>query len=290
MLESVWSQSLTCPNRLPGDDSMRTSQLNVGTSTDVSLKITEGDLSQLTASIRAPSGNEEPCLLKRLPNRHIGERSACRGYRGGRGLRWPAYCPLSTGISFTPKEVGEHVVSVRKSGKHVTNSPFKILVGPSEIGDASKVRVWGKGLSEGQTFQVAEFIVDTRNAGTSQPGIYLALHRFLSLSPAHEPRPHSSSPLWLHPPPLGFRDQLGFSLEPTGGNRMSPISQLSQLRESSAVLSLLVPTPWNPRGPQYGIFQNASVVGLDDKHWLTSRGTIFLSGHCTRLFWAESSS
>jgi MinD superfamily P-loop ATPase len=77
-----------------------------------------------------------------------------------------AYCPLSTGISFTPKEVGEHVVSVRKSGKHVTNSPFKILVGPSEIGDASKVRVWGKGLSEGQTFQVAEFIVDTRNAGT----------------------------------------------------------------------------------------------------------------------------
>lgn len=53
---------------------MRTSQLNVGTSTDVSLKITESDLSLLTASIRAPSGNEEPCLLKRLPNRHIGER------------------------------------------------------------------------------------------------------------------------------------------------------------------------------------------------------------------------
>ena len=51
---------------------MRTSQLNVGTSTDVSLKITETDLSLLTASIRAPSGNEEPCLLKRLPNRHIG--------------------------------------------------------------------------------------------------------------------------------------------------------------------------------------------------------------------------
>lgn len=76
---------------------------------------------------------------------------------------------LSTGISFTPKEVGEHVVSVRKSGKHVTNSPFKILVGPSEIGDASKVRVWGKGLSEGHTFQVAEFIVDTRNAGASCP-------------------------------------------------------------------------------------------------------------------------
>lgn len=58
-----------------GDDSItRTSQLNVGTAADVSLKIAETDLSSLTASIRAPSGNEEPCLLKRLPNRHLGEK------------------------------------------------------------------------------------------------------------------------------------------------------------------------------------------------------------------------
>ncbi|KAM8820778.1 filamin-C isoform 2-T2 [Eudromia elegans] len=132
--------------KITGDDSMRTSRLNVGTSTDVSLKITETDLSLLTASIRAPSGNEEPCLLKRLPNRHIG-------------------------ISFTPKEVGEHVVSVKKSGQHVTNSPFKILVGQSEIGDASRVKVWGKGLVEGRTFEVSEFIVDTRSAGYGGLGL-----------------------------------------------------------------------------------------------------------------------
>ncbi|KAI5617955.1 filamin-C isoform X4 [Silurus asotus] len=132
--------------KITGDDSMRTSQLNVGTASDVSLKITETDLSSLTASIRAPSGNEEPCLLKRLPNRHIG-------------------------ISFTPKEVGEHVVSVKKNGKHVTNSPFKIIVGQSEIGDASKVKVFGKGLVEGHTFEVAEFIVDTRNAGYGGLGL-----------------------------------------------------------------------------------------------------------------------
>ncbi|XP_042323728.1 filamin-C [Sceloporus undulatus] len=132
--------------KITGDDSMRTSQLNVGTSTDVSLKITESDLSLLTASIRAPSGNEEPCLLKRLPNRHIG-------------------------ISFTPKEVGEHVVSVKKAGKHVTNSPFKIMVGQSEIGDASKVKVSGKGLVEGHTFEVSEFIVDTRTAGYGGLGL-----------------------------------------------------------------------------------------------------------------------
>lgn len=57
------------------------------------------------------------------------------------------------------------MVSVKKNGKHVTNSPFKIMVGQSEIGDASKVKVFGKGLIEGHTFEVAEFIVDTRSAG-----------------------------------------------------------------------------------------------------------------------------
>ncbi|NXJ86624.1 FLNC protein, partial [Trogon melanurus] len=76
-----------------------------------------------------------------------------------------------SGISFTPKEVGEHVVSVRKGGQHVTNSPFKILVGQSEIGDASRVKVWGKGLVEGHTFEVAEFIVDTRSAGYGGLGL-----------------------------------------------------------------------------------------------------------------------
>ncbi|XP_037316973.2 filamin-C isoform X1 [Pungitius pungitius] len=128
------------------DESVRTSQLNVGTSTDVSLKITETDLSSLTASIKAPSGYEEPCLLKRLPNRHIG-------------------------ISFTPKEVGEHVVGVKKSGHHVTNSPFKIMVGQSEIGDAGKVKVLGQGLVQGHIFEVAEFIVDTRQAGYGGLGL-----------------------------------------------------------------------------------------------------------------------
>ena len=49
----------------------------------------------------------------------------------------------------------------------MTNSPFKIMVGQSEIGDASKVKVYGQGLVEGHTFEVAEFIVDTRNAGNN---------------------------------------------------------------------------------------------------------------------------
>lgn len=69
------------------------------------------------------------------------------------------------GISFTPKEVGEHEVSVRKNGVHVANSPFKIMVGQSEIGEASRVKAFGKGLVEAHTFEMAEFFVDTRNAG-----------------------------------------------------------------------------------------------------------------------------
>ncbi|XP_077400554.1 filamin-C isoform X6 [Vanacampus margaritifer] len=132
--------------KITSDDPLAMSQLNVGTATDVSLRIMETDLGSLTATIRAPSGSEEACLLKRLPNRHIG-------------------------ISFTPKEVGEHVVSVKKGGTHVTNSPFKIMVAQSEIGDASKVKVFGAGLLEGRTFEVAQFIVDTRTAGYGGLGL-----------------------------------------------------------------------------------------------------------------------
>lgn len=74
-------------------------------------------------------------------------------------------CVCTAGLSFTPKEVGEHEVSVRKGGAHVNNSPFKITVGASEIGDASRVRAFGKGLTDAHTFNIAEFYVDTRNAG-----------------------------------------------------------------------------------------------------------------------------
>lgn len=155
---------------------------------------------------------------------------------------------LSTGISFTPKEVGEHVVSVRKSGKHVTNSPFKILVGPSEIGDASKVRVWGKGLSEGQTFQVAEFIVDTRNAGASCPQRPLvsagASAEGLS-SPARPPWP----PL---PPELPGQRLLGFlPWDPRGGKWMSScrFCHVEEKAQLSRVCLLLA--YWKPRRPYH---------------------------------------
>lgn len=39
------------------------------------------------------------------------------------------------------------------------------MISQSEIGDASRVRVSGQGLSEARTFEPAEFIIDTRDAG-----------------------------------------------------------------------------------------------------------------------------
>ncbi|KAM8931054.1 filamin-B isoform 2-T2 [Pelodytes ibericus] len=122
------------------DDSRRRSQVKLGSTADFLLDINETDLSLLTASIKAPSGRDEPCILKRLPNNHIG-------------------------ISFIPREVGEHLVSIKKNGRHVPNSPISIMVYQSEIGDASKVKVFGPGLTEGRTFEMSDFVVDTRDAG-----------------------------------------------------------------------------------------------------------------------------
>uniref|UniRef100_A0A6I8RYT2 Filamin A n=1 Tax=Xenopus tropicalis TaxID=8364 RepID=A0A6I8RYT2_XENTR len=126
--------------KITGDDSMRMSQLKVGSAADIPLNIVETDLSQLTATVTSPSGREEPCLLKRLRNGHVG-------------------------ISFVPKETGEHIVSIKKNGIHIPNSPITVMISQSEIGDASRVIVSGQGLTEGRTFEPAEFIIDTREAG-----------------------------------------------------------------------------------------------------------------------------
>ena len=56
---------------LDGEDHKK-AHLSVGASSEVSLKVTEADISNLTASIRSPSGLEEPCILKRLANGHLG--------------------------------------------------------------------------------------------------------------------------------------------------------------------------------------------------------------------------
>lgn len=58
-------------------------------------------------------------------------------------------------------------MNIKKNGRHIPNSPISVMIRESEIGDASRVRVSGQGLSEARTFEPAEFIIDTRDAGTS---------------------------------------------------------------------------------------------------------------------------
>jgi filamin len=83
---------------------------------------------------------EEPCFLKRIP---FGD----------------------FGISFAPREVGEHIVSVKRLGKHINNSQFKFTVAECAVGDAKKVKVAGDALKEAKTHSDNQFSVDTRNAG-----------------------------------------------------------------------------------------------------------------------------
>ncbi|XP_076390473.1 filamin A protein cher isoform X4 [Megachile rotundata] len=117
-------------------------QISVGSCSEVQLpgKVTDTDIRSLNASITAPSGLEEPCFLKMLPSGNM--------------------C-----VSFTPREAGEHTVAVKKLGKHIPNSPFKIDVKDREVGDAKKVKVSGPGLKEGKTHVENTFSIDTRNAG-----------------------------------------------------------------------------------------------------------------------------
>ncbi|XP_076669355.1 filamin-A-like isoform X2 [Andrena cerasifolii] len=117
-------------------------QISVGSSSEVQLpgKVTDSDVRSLNASITAPSGLEEPCFLKMLPNGNM--------------------C-----VSFTPREAGEHTVAVKKLGNHIPNSPFKIDVKDREVGDAKKVKVSGAGLKEGKTHVENTFSIDTTTAG-----------------------------------------------------------------------------------------------------------------------------
>jgi len=137
--EHIDGSPFTC--KVTGEGTKRKT-ISVGATSDLSLpeNLSEYDLRSLNAYIVSPSGVEEPCFLKKLP-------------KGNHG------------ISFTPREVGEHLVSVKRNGKHIRNSPFKVMVNPEDVGDASRVKVEGPTLKEGKTHEDNTFRVDTKNAG-----------------------------------------------------------------------------------------------------------------------------
>lgn len=175
------------PSVCVSEDNQRRSQVKLGSAADFSLDINETDLSLLTASIQAPSGRDEPCLLKRMANNHIGNAHKYTHIKylsnlngNVSSLTFSLSLLLLPGISFIPREVGEHRVSILKNGRHVANSPITIMVVQSEIGDAGQVKAHGDGLVQGTTFNNSSFIVDTREAGQYAglltPSIYFFSH------------------------------------------------------------------------------------------------------------------
>uniref|UniRef100_UPI0012930319 filamin-A-like n=1 Tax=Lonchura striata TaxID=40157 RepID=UPI0012930319 len=118
--------------RITGDDSLRQSHLKVGASAEIPLDIGESDLSQLSATVTAPSGRREPCSLKRLRDGHLG-------------------------ISFVPQEVGEHLVHVTCGEQPLPCVPVPVSLCGSRLSP--------RRLGLGTTFQPAQFTIDTRQAG-----------------------------------------------------------------------------------------------------------------------------
>lgn len=69
-------------------------------------------------------------------------------------------------------------MSVFRNGQPIPGSPFKVVVGQSEIGNASKVKAGGRGLTQGMANEQNEFFINTREAGQLSPSSSL-------LSPSH---------------------------------------------------------------------------------------------------------
>ena len=99
-------------------------------------------------------------------------------------LRRKCYWIQFSGVSFTPRESGEHLITVKRDGKLLPKAPFKIKVemrtemgnilslqvDKSQVGDASKVEVSGAGKAKAVCCEENELLVDTTKAGKEESG------------------------------------------------------------------------------------------------------------------------
>ncbi|WKY06849.1 hypothetical protein Q1695_006772 [Nippostrongylus brasiliensis] len=125
---------------LVAGEGQKRAHLSVGSTSEVALNITQSELKGISASIKSPSGIEEPCFVRMI--------------EGGR-----------LGVSFTPRESGEHLITVKRDGKLLPKAPFKIKVDRSQVGDASRVEVSGAGKMSAETMKNNEILIDTSRAG-----------------------------------------------------------------------------------------------------------------------------
>ncbi|XP_067672401.1 filamin-A-like isoform X3 [Haliotis asinina] len=116
------------------------SQLSLGNSSVYSLKVIEPDIVNLNGTIKSPSGNVEPCILKRLGDGELGV------------------------ASFNPREKGAYTVYVCSNEKNIKGSPFTINIGDKELAHAGKVKVSGA-TGDAIANSENELIVDTTDSG-----------------------------------------------------------------------------------------------------------------------------
>ncbi|MFH4982885.1 hypothetical protein AB6A40_009594 [Gnathostoma spinigerum] len=125
---------------LVAGEGQKRAHLSIGSQSEVSLNTSSTELKGLSASIKSPAGIEEPCFVRLIDPRHIG-------------------------VSFTPREVGDHWITVKKNGQILPKAPYCITVDESQVGDASKVKVEGSAKAQAKCLEFNEFTVDTRGAG-----------------------------------------------------------------------------------------------------------------------------
>jgi len=70
------------------------------------------------------------------------------------------------GVVFNAVQAGKHSVHVRLGGNDIDGSPFTVMISDLEVGRADAVKVYGRGLSDGQTGQPCQFHIDMSDAGT----------------------------------------------------------------------------------------------------------------------------
>uniref|UniRef100_A0A8R1XX00 Calponin-homology (CH) domain-containing protein n=1 Tax=Onchocerca volvulus TaxID=6282 RepID=A0A8R1XX00_ONCVO len=121
-------------------EGQKRAHLSVGSTSEVSLNVANTEIKGFSASIKSPSGIEEPCFIRHIDSANIG-------------------------VSFTPREEGEHLVTVKKNGQVIPKAPFRVKVDKSQVGNASKVSVSGSGKASAVCQVYNEVKVDTRSAG-----------------------------------------------------------------------------------------------------------------------------
>lgn len=80
---------------------------------------------------------------------------------------------------FNAVQAGEHEVRVRRAENEISGSPFRAMVSEVELACADGVKVYGRGLTEGETGQPCQFFIDTSHAGIWNQ---LPAHVFMSPS------------------------------------------------------------------------------------------------------------